>query len=158
MTTSPSMPNVIDIDSLVKTLHNSDYDSTVASLTAKKKQRAESSHASRTPTKQLKLHNATPTTAPVATTEGALRDVFTVQIEASIDYNLIQKHHAVLKKKGVNARVETFHNKGTEWYRLRVGAFKTKDEARTELAQLRWTEKSFATRGPAMFFNDGIVR
>lgn len=86
-----------------------------------------------------------------------MRDVYTVQIEASVDQNLVMKHLAVMKQKGIDARVEPFHKGAVTWYRLRAGAFKTPAEAKTLLAQLKWTEKSFASRGPAVFFNDKIV-
>jgi cell division protein FtsN len=90
------------------------------------------------------------TATPAA--EGAERKdsgkLWTVQVNAYPDERSARQLVDRLKSKGYNAQVTETRNKGKTWYRVRVGSYRSREEADKALEDLKSKEKfdkAFAT-------------
>jgi cell division protein FtsN len=80
--------------------------------------------------------------------EKAAPEAWTVQVNAYPDERSAQQLVDRLKSKGYNASVTEASNKGKLWYRVRVGRYASKEEAKKLEETLRTNEnfaKAFAT-------------
>jgi len=88
----------------------------------------------------------------------AIRDCYTVQIEASRNREVVEQHRKKLHARGIDARIEVFILNSATWYRLRTGNFADRSHAISMLNTLRWTRTAFSSAGPLVFYNDRVVK
>lgn len=75
------------------------------------------------------------------TREKTYRKVFTVQVGAMKDKGLAEEVVSKLKRKGYSASISTSETPGkTTWYRVQMGTFSNKEEARKEAAKIERIE------------------
>lgn len=93
-----------------------------------------------------------PAAAATPTAEGAERKdngkLWTVQVNAYPDERSARQLVDRLKNKGYNAQVTETRNNGKTWYRVRVGSYRSREQADKVLADLKSKEKfdkAFAT-------------
>jgi cell division septation protein DedD len=116
------------------------------------KQREPTRAAVPAPEKKPEQTASLPTATATPPAEGAAHKdngkLWTVQVNAYPDERSARQLVDQLKNKGYNAQVTETRNNGKTWYRVRVGSYRSREQADKALADLKSKEKfdkAFAT-------------